>query len=177
LALISVEPVLPIVKNRFAAGILVVFCLDVCFMAFGEFQRVDDRFFHSGTIASVWPPVQYPIVPVAEMPIGDDYFDDPVPAVGHNVVTHQAQSARPAIASLRPERVQKPLFEPIRITYPSRTAVALTYSPAAFVQESTTISAPDSQKSEVPRRNEQSVVTRVVKKPYEFLKFVGSKLK
>ena len=87
-------------------------------------------------------------------------------------------AVRPQFASLPPEPIQYPLFEPIRITYPSRTAVALTLTPPpTLAQEPMIVPVNETQTTEVPKKNDGSVVGRVIKKPYELLKFVGSKLK
>jgi len=166
------------VKNRFVAGILVVLFLEVCFHAFNELERLDDRFVNSNATTSVSSPVESSPVAVAELPIGDDYFDDWVPSSARTPIKRLPEAVRPQFASLRPEPVQHPLFEPIRITYPSRTAVALTLTPPpTLAQEQTIVAVNETQKTELPKKNEGSVVARVVKKPYELLKFVGSKLR
>lgn len=161
-------------KNRFILGIVVVLSLQVCFQVFNALERADNRYFQARATTTVPSLMEAAPIEVAAVP--DPEIEASAP-IAPTIVRAEVRRPRPVgtaprFASFRTERKAAPPFETVRITYAQRPAVELT--PTA--KRITTIA-----RVERPEKNERSVIARaiapVVKKPYEFIKFVGSKLR
>jgi hypothetical protein len=161
------------VKNRFVLGIAIVLSLQVCFQVFNALERADDRYFDMRATTTIAPPTDALPIEIAEIPPKVEQEIAPVPGAAFaRAVVRPTADVRPKFVSARREPKAPPLFETVRITYPKRPAVALTATPRRINKI---------ERIERPQRNERSVIARammpVVKKPFEFIKFVGSKLR
>ena len=159
-------------KNRFVLGIVFVLCLQVCFLAFNALERADERYYRADASTPLTEPVgDANLAPeVASIPKEAEASDTakPVRVVIKRIYVYEP---RLQFASAREEHKPQPLFPTVRITYPGK---ALDQAPSASRQMHLTA------RSEYPDKKERSLATRVlpvVKKPVDFFKFVGSKLR
>jgi hypothetical protein len=161
------------VKSKFVLGIVVVLSLQIFYQVFNALERTDDRYFRVGVTTQVASPTGTSPVELAAIPEGENGSEDQTLVTNRAVVKTAPATVRTQFASIRPEH--KPLFETITITYPARPATIgspLTPAPRQANAE---------VRTERPQENDRSLLARavvpVVKKPYEFLKLLGSKLR
>jgi hypothetical protein len=167
--------------KKLITGIIAVFCLQVGFMAYNAADR-------AGYLASNLPehvrvePITQPYSPDASYLLEpDDQYETVLadtpdiirPAFAdHQQVTPNYQRRRAKVMAtafqFQPVVITIPMQKPVEFRFKSEYAAVLATPPG----ESYDISS-----AEAPRRENNSVLSKAVKKPYEWLKALGSKVK
>jgi hypothetical protein len=172
-----------VVMKKFIIGIVAVFCLQVGFMAFNAADR-------AGYLASNLPD-HVQVEPLAQPYSRDSSYllvaedagqyetDLPdTPDVIRPLLTDRRQ-VNPSYQR-RPAKVTATAFQfqPVVITIPEQKPVEFTLkSEYAAVLATPPAESYDISSAEAPRRENKSGLSKAVKKPYEWLKALGSKVK
>jgi hypothetical protein len=169
LAFVFVQTVLQTVKNRFVLGILAVLCLQICFQVLQALERADERY----SRVKVSTPRSEPVDPAAAVPDIASLADEramPGTTAERRMPTRHFERTAPRFA-LAVASIERRQFTP-----PTRYALAAKQS---IPQKSKDLQKP--VRPEARENDRGSFIARValpvIKKPYDFFKFVGSKLR
>jgi hypothetical protein len=169
--------------KKLVSGIVAVFCLQVGFMAYNAADR-------AGYLASNLPshiqvePVTQPFFPDASYLLDTEDAETILTngPVAPDVIRPILAETRQTNSHLQPRPVRVTakgsLFPPVVITIPAQKPVEFRFkSEYAAVLATPPAESYDISSAEAPRRENKSGLSKAVKKPYEWLKALGSKVK
>jgi len=172
-----------VVMKKLVSGIVAVFCLQVGFIAFNAADR-------AGYLASNLPDhVQVEAFTQPSSPDVSYLFETDDAGQYETDLTDTPDVVRPALADRRQvytnyqRRPAKVIstgfqFQPVVITIPEQKPVEFRFkSEYAAVLATPPAESYDISSAEAPRRENKSGLSKAIKKPYEWLKALGSKVK
>jgi hypothetical protein len=172
--------------KKLITGIVAVFCLQVAFIIYNGPDQIGNLAPNTANYAKgdpVPPPYSPDVLGLLEAPQIDQ---DPIlisdeQDTSESVRTNYAERRR-VNTRVNPAGVKVvskgPLFQPIVITIPEQKPVEFTFKTEyAAVLATPPAESYDISSAEAPRRETKSGLSKAVKKPYEWLKALGSKVK
>ena len=155
-------------KNKFVLGIVAVLCLQIFFQVFLALERADERYFRVKGSTPLAKPIEQAVLEPEIASLTEDYtFADttnPRRTAAKRLVERTASTPQFAVARIERRRLLPPQLSAVAAISP--------------VQQPKDVILP--VQAEVRARGRRSFIARalpVIKKPYDFFKFVGSKLK